>query len=57
LKGISIGDGIMDPQVQTQGIADQAFMFSMFDGNEHQIGLAYESGIGKQPSKISKIIN
>jgi len=45
LVGLSIGDGIMDPQVQTQGIADQAYMFSMFDSTEHQIGIAYESGI------------
>ena len=46
LVGLSIGDGIMDPQTQTQGIADQAYMFGMFDANERQIGLAYEAEIG-----------
>lgn len=46
LVGLSIGDGIMDPQTQTQGIADQAYMFGMFDYNEKQIGLAYEAAIG-----------
>ena len=47
LVGLSIGDGIMDPQSQTQGIADQAYMFGMFDHNEKQIGLTYEAAIGK----------
>ena len=46
LVGISIGDGIMDPQTQTQGIAKQAYMFSMFDDNEKQAGLLYEASIG-----------
>jgi len=45
LVGLSIGDGIMDPQTQTQGIADQAYMFGMFDYNERQVGLAYEQAI------------
>jgi len=45
LVGLSIGDGIMDPQTQTQGIADQAYMFGMFDANERQVGLAYEAEI------------
>ena len=47
LVGLSIGDGIMDPQIQTQGIADQAYMFGMFDANEREIGLAYETEIRK----------
>jgi len=45
LVGISIGDGIMDPQTQTQGIANQAYQFGMFNENERQIGLAYEAAI------------
>jgi len=45
MVGISIGDGIMDPQSQTQGIAEQAYQFSMFDENEREVGLAYEAGI------------
>jgi len=45
LVGISIGDGIMDPQTQTQGIANQAYQFGMFNDNERQIGRAYEAAI------------
>jgi len=45
LKGLTIGDGMMDPQTQTQGIAVQAYMFSMFDENQRKVGLAYESVI------------
>ena len=48
LVGISIGDGIMDPQTQTQGIAKQAYQFGMFNDNERQIGLAYEAAISKR---------
>ena len=45
LKGLTIGDGMMDPQTQTQGIAKQAYMFSMFDENQREVGIAYESVI------------
>jgi hypothetical protein len=36
---------MMDPQTQTQGIAKQAYFFSMFDEHQTQAGLAYEAAI------------
>lgn len=43
LRGISIGDGMVHPQVQTQGLADQIFALSMFDYNQREQGRAYEA--------------
>lgn len=42
LKGISIGDGMMDPLTQTQGYADLLYEFSMVDQNQRIQGLQYE---------------
>jgi len=43
LKGISIGDGMMDPLIQTQGYADLMFQMSLMDENEVIQGYIYEN--------------
>eukprot|EP01121_Diplochlamys_sp_Union-15-3_P003123 TRINITY_DN1296_c0_g1_i1.p1 TRINITY_DN1296_c0_g1~~TRINITY_DN1296_c0_g1_i1.p1 ORF type:complete len:482 (-),score=105.44 TRINITY_DN1296_c0_g1_i1:24-1397(-) len=45
LKGIAIGDGMMDPLTQTQGISDLAYFFSMADSNERKVIKQYEDKI------------
>ena len=46
LKGISIGDGMMNPLIQTQGYADLMYQLSLMDENEVIQGYIYENLIG-----------
>eukprot|EP01094_Clydonella_sp_ATCC50884_P023038 TRINITY_DN5418_c0_g1_i1.p1 TRINITY_DN5418_c0_g1~~TRINITY_DN5418_c0_g1_i1.p1 ORF type:complete len:482 (-),score=131.19 TRINITY_DN5418_c0_g1_i1:62-1435(-) len=45
LKGISVGDGMMDPETQTQGYAKMWYELSILDINEMNEGLKYEEEI------------
>jgi len=45
LKGLSIGDGMMDPLTQTQGYADMWYQISIADENQVKEGRLYEARI------------
>eukprot|EP00456_Euglypha_rotunda_P045680 TRINITY_DN3620_c0_g1_i5.p1 TRINITY_DN3620_c0_g1~~TRINITY_DN3620_c0_g1_i5.p1 ORF type:complete len:201 (+),score=29.06 TRINITY_DN3620_c0_g1_i5:93-605(+) len=45
LKGVSIGDGMMDPLTQIPGYSDLLYALGMADDNERQVIVNYETQI------------
>merc|ERR1719223_150033 len=44
-KGLTVGDGLMDPITQIQGFADAWYYLGLLDANERKEGLKYEQRI------------